>query len=32
MLIKNTTLPDNNYSKNKQNHKGRITREQSRQT
>ena len=25
MLIQRTTLPDNNYSKNKQNHRGRIT-------
>ena len=30
MSIENTTLPDNNYSKNKQNHKGKITQEQSK--
>ena len=32
MSIQNTTLPEHNYRKNKQNHKGRITRDQSRQT
>ena len=32
MLIQSATLPDNNHSKNKQNHRGRITREQSTQT
>ena len=30
MSIESTTLPDNNYSKNKQNHKGRIAQEQSK--